>query len=77
MTTTLPPEPYVDELMISYDLRNNMLRLSDWTQLLYAPLTDEQKQKWRVFRQQLRDLPAHPQWPSIIHTIKYPFNGID
>lgn len=37
--------------------RNNKLFLSDWTQMADAPLTDEQKAAWQVYRQALRDLP--------------------
>ena len=49
--------------------RNNILLSCDWTQGLDAPLSDAQKQSWRVYRQALRDLPAttedpeNPVWP--------------
>jgi hypothetical protein len=46
--------------------RNTLLSMSDWTQLLDAPLTDGQRSAWRAYRQALRDLPGHPGWPGAI-----------
>jgi len=48
--------------------RNQLLSQCDWTQLPDSPLTDEQKQAWRDYRQALRDLPDmcdpnNPVWP--------------
>jgi hypothetical protein len=46
------------------------LSSSDWTQMPDAPLTDEKKQEWATYRQQLRDLPenttdpSNPTWPT-------------
>jgi hypothetical protein len=39
------------------EARNRLLTECDWTQLPDAPLTDEQKQVWATYRQQLRDIP--------------------
>jgi hypothetical protein len=50
--------------------RNTKLKDTDWTQMQDAPLTDEQKQRWAVYRQDLRDLPVNttnplePNWPT-------------
>jgi hypothetical protein len=41
-------------------LRNWLLLMSDWTQLPDAPCD---AQAWADYRQQLRDLPADPNWP--------------
>lgn len=38
--------------------RNEKLQESDWTQLADSPLSEEQKQRWRDYRQALRDLPS-------------------
>jgi hypothetical protein len=38
--------------------RNNLMGRSDWTQIPDAPLTEEKKTEWQVYRQQLRDFPA-------------------
>lgn len=50
--------------------RNELLNLSDWTQVPDSPLTDAKKTEWATYRQALRDLPstttdfANPVWPS-------------
>ena len=48
--------------------RDAMLAASDWTQTLDAPLTDEQRAAWAVYRQALRDAPANwepaPTWDA-------------
>lgn len=54
------------EITKSYDVvitqlrkkRNELLLQSDWTQNLDSPLTDQVKEQWRLYRQQLRDLPS-------------------
>jgi hypothetical protein len=53
-----------------------MLLTCDWTQLPNAQLTEQQKQDWENYRQELRNLPetitdpkplildqTHPSWP--------------
>jgi hypothetical protein len=64
---------YWAELRSSRDYK---LLICDWTQLPNAPLTEQQKQSWENYRQELRDLPEtitdpkplildenHPSWP--------------
>ena len=52
------------------DLRDRKLSKSDWTQIVDAPLTEEQKIAWGTYRQELRDLPENtedpknPVWPT-------------
>ena len=43
--------------------RNNLLISSDWTQIPNGPLTLEIKEKWAVYRQQLRDITSQPGYP--------------
>ena len=43
--------------------RNDMLASSDWTQLLDAPLTAQQKTAWASYRKALRDLPLESGFP--------------
>jgi hypothetical protein len=45
-----------DYWQILRDIRDYKLLQCDWTQLPNAPLSEEKKQKWEVYRQQLRDL---------------------
>ena len=37
-------------------IRDSILSQCDWTQTLDAPLTEEQKTSWKIYRQALRDL---------------------
>lgn len=49
--------------------RNRLLAACDFTQMPDAPVTDAQREAWRVYRQALRDLPetnsdpASCEWP--------------
>ena len=51
--------------------RDNYLKLTDFTQLADAPITDIAKEDYKVFRQQLRDIlnnvtdPSKVVWPPI------------
>ena len=51
--------------------RNNLLTTTDWTLGNDSPLSDEQKEAYRVYRQALRDItkqedfPHHVDWPII------------
>lgn len=38
--------------------RNRLLQVSDWTVMPDSPLTEEEKQPWKTYRQALRDLPS-------------------
>jgi hypothetical protein len=58
--------------------RNQQLRESDWTQLPDAPLTDIEKELWKEYRQQLRELAfdpnentEFPQRPDKLSIIKF------
>jgi hypothetical protein len=43
--------------------RNELLILSDWTQIPNGPLTQQQQEAWAVYRQQLRDIPEQSGYP--------------
>jgi len=51
-------------------IRNDLLAMSDWTQLPDNPLTDAKRAEWATYRQALRDLdvdgddPTEPDWPT-------------
>jgi len=61
--------PSAEELIWTIRIkRQALLAACDWTQMPDVPLTQEQKQAWEVYRQQLRDFPAtcdtvNPVWP--------------
>jgi hypothetical protein len=46
----------VEDLPVIKLMRNNLLQSSDWTQLPDVPLTEEKKQEWREYRQELRKM---------------------
>lgn len=55
-----PPPPDIEpEMRRERDAR---LKASDWTQLPDAPVN---KEAWAAYRQALRDLPNHVNWPNI------------
>lgn len=53
-------------------IRDDLLFESDWTQLPDAPLTAEEQESWRIYRQELRDITEqvdsdgllNPVWPT-------------
>jgi hypothetical protein len=45
--------------------RGSFLFDSDWTQMPDSPLSDSKKTEWRTYRQSLRDLPTHSNWPEL------------
>ena len=47
------------------EYRNQLLSSTDWTQLPDAPLTDAQKAAYGAYRQALRDLTDHVNFPNL------------
>ena len=45
--------------------RNLRLTASDWSVLPDNGLSEEDKAPWLAYRQQLRDLPSHTEWPFV------------
>lgn len=45
--------------------RDKLLADSDWTQVSDSPLTDAQKTSWATYRQALRDITTHANWPNL------------
>ena len=45
--------------------RDSLLMQTDWTQTLDAPLSDADQLKYRTYRQALRDLTTHENWPQL------------
>jgi hypothetical protein len=46
--------------------RNQILSKTDWTQLVDSPLSEEKKQEYIVYRQNLRDLPSSATYDNLI-----------
>lgn len=53
-------------------LRDNLLNISDWTQVSDSPLTDTKKTEWATYRQTLRDLPAGNVNATSIDDVTFP-----
>ena len=45
--------------------RHRLLASSDWTQVPDVPMTEGLRQRWRDYRQALRDLPSLLDWAAI------------
>ncbi|MAJ54387.1 MAG: hypothetical protein CMP92_00305 [Gammaproteobacteria bacterium] len=45
------------------NVRNDLLSQSDWTQ--QPDVAEETRTKWQPYRQALRDLPTHENWPNL------------
>jgi len=43
--------------------RDQLLKDSDWTQMVDVALTSEEKEAWRIYRQALRDVPQQEGFP--------------
>lgn len=54
------------------NIRNYNLQQSDWTQVVDAPLTSEEKALWAAYRQQLRDMPATSAQATTLDEITWP-----
>ena len=46
--------------------RNQLIAASDWTQVADAPLTQNERARWREYRQRLRDVPQQPGFPASV-----------
>ena len=49
--TTLPETTYLVR-----EIRDEILKASDWTQMPDSPLSDTKKAEWATYRQKLRDM---------------------
>ena len=45
--------------------RDSLLAQTDWTQTVDAPLSVSDQLKYRTYRQALRDLTTHENWPNL------------
>jgi hypothetical protein len=55
----------VDYYQLNYTRRNEALAETDWTQTNDSPLSDADQLKYRTYRQALRDLTTHENWPEL------------
>ncbi len=52
--------------------RDSKLYACDWTQLTDAPLNENKKQEWTIYRQQLRDLPQNQPSLTSLEEVVWP-----
>lgn len=45
--------------------RDRELTATDWTQISDNGLSDSNRLAWTTYRQSLRDLPSHANWPNL------------
>jgi len=55
----------VDYQQLNYTRRNEALAETDWTQTNDSPLSDSDQLKYRTYREALRDLTTHENWPEL------------
>tara|TARA_A100001011_G_C14001911_1_gene711769 strand:- start:49 stop:429 length:381 start_codon:yes stop_codon:yes gene_type:complete len=46
-------------------IRERAFFRSDWTQGIDSPLSDSKKVEWATYRQALRDITSHSNWPNL------------
>lgn len=82
----LPPNPHAewnpeagdwswDSELLEQDIRrerNRLLTLSDWTQVSDSPLSDDMKNAWSGYRQELRDLTSDLGNVSSLFDVNWP-----
>jgi len=54
--------PYQD---MNRSRRDEALQRTDWTQANDSPLSESDQLKYRTYRQALRDLTTHENWPEL------------
>ena len=67
-------QPAVDQqglLQALRDMRDVLLKESDWTQMPDSPLSEEIKNDWRIWRQQMRDIVQTTPSP-LSYTVELP-----
>lgn len=53
-------------------IRDQLLTACDWTQALDAPLSEQELQSWRDYRQQLRDITDHLDGVTSVQEVVWP-----
>ena len=54
-----------DTKLRNLTLRGSLLKASDWTQLPDSPLSSDKKTAYQTYRQALRDITTHSNWPKL------------
>ena len=62
----------IDTMLALRNIRGNLLKDSDWTQLSDSPLSDSKKAEWAAYRQVLRDFPGNNAGFSKVSLLTWP-----
>ncbi|MGA1036668.1 MAG: tail fiber assembly protein [Ilumatobacteraceae bacterium] len=64
-TSEMSPDttPFDTACVVVVVARNEMLAACDWTQQPDSPLNDVEREAWRVYRRELRDITNQPGFP--------------
>ena len=65
--TTLP-----STTNLTREIRDELLKASDWTQMPDSPLSDTKKTEWATYRQKLRDMMASITDETAYDSIQWP-----
>ena len=58
--------------------RIELLEKSDWTQIIDVPLSEVEKERWKIYRQQLRDLGQDVNWiVNDVMNVNFPISPFD
>ncbi len=60
------------QLLNTKNIRNNLLKHSDYTQFNDSPLSDEEKAAWATYRQELRDLMSNLDGLDHVDEVTWP-----
>lgn len=65
---TITEDVHSDEELAAFarSKRNSLLACSDWTQLQDSNLSAQEQEKWKIYRQTLRDVPQQIGFPKQI-----------
>jgi hypothetical protein len=66
-----PVDNSVDMIKVRQE-RNRMLSQTDWTQMPDSPLSDTEKERYKRYRQELRDLPSKYDTINSIEELTFP-----
>lgn len=60
------PDPAEALAMEAREKRDQLLRDCDWTQIPDSPLSESEKESWKTYRQELRDVPQQRGFPEYV-----------
>lgn len=62
-STGVPAQSQAELVQALREMRDVLLKESDWTQVPDCPLSEEIKNDWRIWRQEMRDITSTASYP--------------